>query len=193
MLGGGADLLVVRLAAMIAIAGATVVISGSSAPGQAVVPDVVGMPVHLAYNAVQEAGFAVQIEEPIELSSYVSRQSRPAGTTGHAGTAVRLSLREEWFGGILQPRGRSRVPRVVGKRLPDAIYALATQELAWAAAALPPLPATMRPTLFDNYRVAKQRPKPGTQFTQTVYRKLAGGSIAEETTTVGLVAELDTR
>ena len=193
MLGWGAHQRVARLAAVITMAGATVVISGSSAPGQAVVPDVVGMPVHLAYNAVQEAGFAVQIDEPFELSSYISNQSRDAGTSGRAGTAVRLSLREEWFGGIRGPRGRSRVPRVVGKRLPDAIYALATLGLAWSVAALPALPATMRPTLFDNYRVAKQWPKPGTRFMQTVYRELADGNIAEETKTVGLMAELDNR
>jgi hypothetical protein len=66
------------------------VFSGSSSPGQAVVPDVVEMPV--PYNAVHEAGFAVQIDEPVELDSYVSDQSRAAGTTGHAGTPVVLTF-----------------------------------------------------------------------------------------------------
>jgi len=51
----------------------------------------------------------------------------------------------------------------------------------------------MRPSLFENYRVAKQNPKPGTRFTQTVTRELANGDVLTETSAVGLAAELKTR
>jgi hypothetical protein len=93
MLGGDGHLAASRIAAAVSITGiVSLVVSGSSSPGQAVVPDVVEMPVHLAYDAVHEAGFAVQIDEPVELDSYVSDQSRAAGTTGHAGTPVVLTF-----------------------------------------------------------------------------------------------------
>jgi hypothetical protein len=82
------------------------------------------------------------------------------------------------------------LPRLVGKPLPDAVHTLQTFGLLWSAAPLPPLPATLRPTLLDNYRVTEQDSKPGTQFTQTVIRNLGDGGVLEETSTVGLVAEL---
>ena len=84
------------------------------------------------------------------------------------------------------------MPRLVGQPLPEAIETLETLGLLWGAW-LPPLPATMRPSLFENYRVAKQNPKPGTRFTQTVIRELANGDVLTETSTVGLAAELKTR
>src|SRR4030095_8248793 len=58
MLGGDGHLAASRIAAAVSITGiVSLVVSGSSSPGQAVVPDVVEMPVHLGYGAVHEAGF----------------------------------------------------------------------------------------------------------------------------------------
>jgi len=195
MLGRGGHLSVSRIAAVLAMTGTlSLAMSASSSPGQAVVPDVIGLSVTRAYDAVHEAGFAVQIHEPVELNSYVSDQSRAAGSAGRPGTSVVLSL-AAGIHGLLPPgpTGPTRpVPRLVGQPLPEAIETLETLGLLWGAR-LPPLPATMRPSLFENYRVAKQNPKPGTRFTQTVTRELANGDVLTETSAVGLAAELKTR
>jgi beta-lactam-binding protein with PASTA domain len=158
-----------------------------------VVPDVVGLDVVSAYDAVREAGFAVQVNEPVDVTpnwiADVSRQSPTARTAGRRRTAIVLSL---GLGphGLLPPGGTRRVPRLVGKPLPDAVHTLQTLGLMWSAAPLPPLPASMRPSLLDNYRVTEQRPKPGTRFTQTVIRELDDGSVLTKTSTVGLAADL---
>jgi beta-lactam-binding protein with PASTA domain len=61
-----------------------------------VVPDVVGLDVVSAYDAVREAGFAVQVNEPVDVTpnwiADVSRQSPTAGTAGRRRTAIVLSL-----------------------------------------------------------------------------------------------------
>jgi beta-lactam-binding protein with PASTA domain len=182
-----------RITAVFVMAGICLAISGSSPAGQAVVPDVVGLDVLSAYDAVHEAGFAVQINEPIDITpnriSDVSHQSRAAGTAGHPGTPVVLTLGRGPFG-LLPTGGTQRAPRLVGKPLHDAVHALESLGLLWSAAPLAPLPATLRPSLLDNYRVTEQTPKPGTRFTQTVVRELAGGSVLSETSTVGLATEL---
>jgi beta-lactam-binding protein with PASTA domain len=189
MLGRGGHRLISRIAVIALAATLSAVVSGSS-PADAVVPDVVGLSVTRAYDAVHEAGFAVQIDEPVEMSAFVSHQSRAAGTAGHAATAVVLGLTARGPRGRLPPGGTGRVPRVVAKPLPDAFHTLNSAGFLWSAAPLPPLPATMRQSLFENYRVANQNPKPGTQFTQTLTRVLPGGSVLTETQTVGLSAEL---
>jgi beta-lactam-binding protein with PASTA domain len=179
-----------RIAAVIAIAGTLcLVVSGSSAAGQAVVPDVVGLNVVSAYYDVRDAGFAVQIDEPIEIGAMVSHQSSPPGSKGREGAPVVLDLDTGPHG--LLPNGgwTPRMPRLVGKPLPDAIQTLQALGLLWSVARLPALPATLRPSLFDNYRVIAQSPKPGTRFTQTVVRETAQGTLTE-TTTVGLMTEL---
>lgn len=158
-----------------------------------VVPDVVGLDVVSAYDAVREAGFAVQINEPADVTpngiARVRRQSRTAGSAGMPGTPIVLSLGRAPHG-RLPMGGTRRVPRLVGKPLPHAVHTLETLGLLWSAAPLPPLPATMRPSLLDNYRVTEQTPKPGTRFTQTVIRELGDGSVLTKTSTVGLAAEL---
>jgi beta-lactam-binding protein with PASTA domain len=145
-----------------------------------VVPDVVGLDVVSAYDAVHEAGFAVQINEPIDVTpnsmADVRRQSPTAGTAGRRRTPIVLSL-ELGPHGLLPMGGTRRVPRLVGRPLPDAVHRLQTLGLLWSAAPLPPLPASVRPSLLDNYRVTEQSPKPGTRFTQTVTRQLNDGSV----------------
>lgn len=148
-----------------------------------------GLNVVSAYDAVHCAGFAVQIDEPIEIDAIVSHQSRRPGTEGRAGTPVVLDLDARHLGGLLPPGSSGRMPRLVGKPLPDAVQTLQALGLLWSAAPLPALPATLRPSLFDNYRVSAQRPAPGTQFTQTVVRETVQGALTE-TTTVGLMTEL---
>jgi hypothetical protein len=165
------------------------VVSGASFAGGAVVPDVVGLNVVLAYDAVHEAGFAVQIDEPIELDAIVSHQSRRPRTIGRAGSPFALDLDALRLVGRLPPGANRRMPRLVGKPLPDAVLTLRLLGLLWSVASLPALPASMRPSLFDNYRVSAQRPAPGTQFTQTVVREIPGG-LSTTTRTVGLMTEL---
>ena len=166
---------------------------GSVGGERVVVPDVVGLDVVSAYDAVREAGFAVQINEPVDVTpnqiARVSGQSPTAGAAGRRGTPMVLGLGHGPHG-RLPMGGTQRVPRLVGKPLPDAVHTLQTRGLLWSAAPLPPLPATIRPSLLDNYRVTEQRPKPGTRFTQTFVRELGDGSVLTETSTVGLVAEL---
>ena len=181
-----------RIPAVVATAGVVaLVVSGSSPAGEAVVPLVVGMPVQRAYDAVHEAGFAVQIDEPFELGSYISDQSRAAGSAGRPGTPVVLSA-DGAIHGRLPPGGTGRVPRLIGMPLPDAIYRLQTTGLLWSIGTLPPLPATMRWILLDNYEVGKQTPKPDTRITQTVTNELPGGDVLTETRTIGLMAKVKT-
>jgi beta-lactam-binding protein with PASTA domain len=178
-----------RIAAVIAMAWTLCLgVSGSSAAGQAVVPDVVGLNVVSAYYDVRDAGFAVQIDEPIEIDAMVSHQSSPPGTKGRGGTPVVLDLDSGPHGLLPSGGWTPRMPRLVGKPLPDAIQTLQALGLLWSAW-LPALPASMRPRLFDNYRVIAQSPAPGTRFTQTVVRETAQGTLTE-TTTVGLMTEL---
>lgn len=179
-----------RIAAVITIAGTLcLVVSGSSFAGQAVVPEVVGLNVVSAYDVVHNAGFAVQIDEPIEIGAMVSHQSRRPGTKGRAGSPVVLDLDTGGPHGLLPPGGWTRrMPRLVGKPLPDAVQTLQALGLLWSVAQLPPLPASMRPRLFDNYQVSAQTPAPGTRFRQTVVREIPG-SLWTETRTVGLMTE----
>jgi PASTA domain len=182
-----------RIAAVIAIVGALcLVVSGSSAAGQAVVPDVVGLNVDSAYDDLRDAGFAVQIDEAIAMDAVVVHQSSRPGSKGHAGSPVVLDLDVRYMGGRLPPgpTGPTRpMPRLVGKPLPDAVQTLQALGLLWSVAALPPLPPSMRPRLFDNYRVSAQTPAPGTRFRQTVVREIPGG-LETRTSTVGLRTKL---
>jgi beta-lactam-binding protein with PASTA domain len=182
-----------RIAAFATVGTLCLALGGSVGGERVVVPDVVGLDVVSAYDAVREAGFAVQINEPFDVTpnwmSNVSQQSPTAGSAGRRGTSIVLSLGRGPHG-LLPPGGTRRVPRLIGKPLPDAVQTLQTLGLMWSAAPLPPLPATIRPSLLDNYRVTEQRPKPGTRFTQTFVRELGDGSVLTETSTVGLAAEL---
>jgi PASTA domain len=179
-----------RIAAVMAMAGTLcLVVSGSSAAGEAVVPDVVGLNVVSAYHDIHDARFAVQIDEPIEIGARVSHQASPPGTKGRGGAPVVRDVDPSPHG-LLPPGGWTRrMPRLVGKPLPDAIQTLRALGLLWSVAPLPALPATLRPSLFDSYRVSAQSPRPGTRFTQTVVRETAQGTLTE-TTTVGLMTEL---
>lgn len=181
-----------RIAAVIAIAGTLcLVVSGSSAAGQAIVPDVIGLNVDSAYYDLHHAGFAVQIDEPIAMDAVVVHQSSRPGSKGHAGSAVVLEIDSRSMGGRLPPgpTGPTRpMPRLLGKPLPDAIQKLQALGLLWSVW-LPALPPTMRPRLFDNYRVSAQTPAPGTRFRQTVFREIPGG-LETRTRTVGLMTKV---
>jgi beta-lactam-binding protein with PASTA domain len=185
-----------RVAALAMAATLCLALGGSLGGKRVVVPAVVGLNVVAAYDTVREAGFAVQIDEPVNVTpnsmSDVSRQFPAAGTEGRPGTSMVLS---PGLGphGLLPPGGTQRVPGVVGKPLPDAVRKLETLGLLWSAAPLPALPATTRPGLLDNYRVTEQEPRPGTRFTQTITRPMGDGSVLTKTWTVGLAAELAVR
>jgi beta-lactam-binding protein with PASTA domain len=179
------------------IAGTLCLAVGGSLGGKRVaVPSVVGLDVYSAYNTARAAGFAVQTDQPFDVTpnvvSRVSQQSPAAWTSARPGTPLVLTP-EQGLHGLLPPGGTQRMPRLVGKPLHDAVHTLETLGLLWSAAPVPALPASTRPSLLDNYRVAKQKPKPGTRFTQTVTRELANGDVLTETSTVGLVADLETR
>jgi hypothetical protein len=181
-----------RIVALIAIAGTLcLVVSGSSAAGQAVIPDVVGLSVDSAYYHLHHAGFAVQIDVPIAMDAVVVHQSSRPGSKGHAGSPVVLEIDSRYMGGLLPPgpTGPTRpMPRLLGTPLPDAIQKLQALGLWWSVW-LPALPPTMRPRLFDNYRVSAQTPAAGTRFRQTVFREIPGG-LETRTSTVGLMTKL---
>jgi hypothetical protein len=179
--------------AVIAVIGILSLMIGCSSYDEAVVPDVVGVDVHSAYDQLRRAGFAIQIEEPIDVTpsraAHVSHQSIDGGSKARVGTPIVLKL--DLGGPGLLPWGPTvRMPVLVGKPLFEAVRTLAALGLSWAAAPLPALPATTEPTLLHNYEVTAQRPKPDARFRQTTIRETADGSTLSKTTSVWLAAKL---
>jgi beta-lactam-binding protein with PASTA domain len=164
---------------------------GCSSHDQAVVPDVVGTDVSSAYNKLRRAGFAVRIDERIDVTpnhiSNVSRQSIDAGTEASLGSTIELELSPGPHGLLPPGPPALRIPRLVGKPLDEAVRLLMTLGLSWSAAPLPPLRRSTEPGLLSNYVVTGQKPRPGAWFVQTRTKTIAGG-IATQTTTVWLQA-----
>jgi beta-lactam-binding protein with PASTA domain len=165
--------------------------AGSSSPAQVVVvPTVVGDGVTFAYWRLHYAGFAVWIDEPINLGDSVARQSPAPGRKARRGAVVALELEHSSLHGLLPMRPAPiTMPRLLGMRLDAAIGRLNALGLSWGAAPLPPLPPSTAPSLLANYQVREQRPAPGTRYVQTVVTPIPQG-IRTETTAVGLEAAL---
>lgn len=179
--------------AVIAAIGLLSLMIGCSSHDEAVVPDVVGVDVHSAYGQLRRAGFAIQIDEPIDVTpsraAHVSRQSIDGGSKARVGSPIVLKLRLSGHGRL--PWGPTvRMPILVGKRLFEAVRTLAALGLSWGAAPLPAVPATTEPTLLHNYEVTAQKPRPGARFRQTTIRDAADGSTLSKTTAVWLAAKL---
>ena len=186
-----ASLLAVNVAAAV---GAGIVIlcliAGSSSQGQVVVPTVVGDNVDVAYWRLAYAGFAVRIDEPIDLNSSVAGQSIAPGRKARQGTVVSLELGHSGPHGMLPPGPAPlEMPRLIGMRFDSAVGRLNALGLSWSTAPLAPLPPSTAPSLLANYEVRDQKPRPGSRFVQTVVTEVADG-IRTKTTTVGLEAEL---
>jgi beta-lactam-binding protein with PASTA domain len=189
----------VRTAAGTLVALATIVslIAGASSRDHVVVPDVVGVDVHSAYDQLRGAGFPIRIEEPIAIgAANVSEQSVAPGNKAPLDGVVVLKLDESGFRGPgLLPWNTSTVlvPILVGKSLPEAVGTLASLGLSSSIGLLPALPAGTEPTLLHNYEVSAQKPKPGRPFRQTRLQETAEGDVLSETTTVLLVPKLRQR
>jgi beta-lactam-binding protein with PASTA domain len=182
----------VKLAAGVGavLVSACLLIAGSSSSGHVVVvPTVVGDGVNFAYWRLRYEGFAVWIDEPIDLGASVARQSPAPARRVRRGTVVALELEHSSLHGMLEGSGTIKMPRLIGKRLDVATGLLNGLGLSWTTAPLPPLPPSSAPSLLANYEVREQRPAPGSRFVQTVVTPIPGG-IRTETTTVGLEAKL---
>jgi beta-lactam-binding protein with PASTA domain len=183
-------------AALVTVATIVSLIAGGSSRDEVVVPAVVGVDVHSAYDQLREADFAIRIEEPIAIdAASVREQSVAPGSKAPLGGVVVLKLDESGFiGPGLVPENTSTVlvPTLVGKPVPEAVGTLESLGLSWSIGLLPALLAGTEPTLLHNYEVSAQEPKPGTAFTQTDLRETADG-VLSKTTTVSLTAKLRER
>jgi hypothetical protein len=120
-------------AALVAVAAIISSMAGGSSREEAVVPDVVGIHVQSAYGQLRSAGFAIQIDEPIDLSAAsVSHQSVAGESRAPLGGVIVLKLDQR------VPRGRLpwntstvRMPTLVGKPLVEAVGTLASLGLSW--------------------------------------------------------------
>jgi hypothetical protein len=97
-------------AALVAVAAIISSMAGALSREEAVVPDVVGVHIQSAYGQLRSAGFAIQIDEPIDLSASVSHQS-VAGERGLLSVVSSCSSStdaadcEDSFLGTLRPYG----------------------------------------------------------------------------------------
>jgi hypothetical protein len=188
--------LVRTTAALVVAAMMVSVIAGGASHDEVAVPNVVGANVDSAYDELRAAGFAVGIEEPIDMGlmawPLVGEQSVAGGNTAPRGGVILLNLGQDGgMGPGMIPWNTStvRTPSLVAMPLPQAIGALVRLGLSWSVGALPAFPASTEPTLLRNYVVASQEPEPGSLFTQTRLREIPGGT-RSETTTVGLQVRL---
>jgi beta-lactam-binding protein with PASTA domain len=181
-------------AALVVVTAIISLIAGDSSRDEAVVPEVVGVDVHSAYGQLRRAGFAIQIDEPIDMSPTsavsISHQSVAGGNRAAAGGVIVLKVDSHGPGLLPWNTSTLRMPSLVGKPLVEAARTLTRLGLNWGAAPLPALPATTEPTLLHNYEVTAQKPKAGTRFTQTVIRELADGSTLSKTTSAWVAAKL---
>jgi hypothetical protein len=181
-------------AALVAVTAILSLMAGGSSRREAVVPDVVGVEVHSAYVHLRSAGFAIQIDEPIDVTpmsaASISHQSVAGGSRAPLGGVIVLKVDAHGPGLIPWNTSTLRMPALVGKPLVQAVRTLASLGLSWGAAPLPALPGTTEPTLLHNYEVTAQKPKAGTRFTQTVIRELADGSTLSNTTSAWVAAKL---
>jgi beta-lactam-binding protein with PASTA domain len=178
-------------AALVAVAAIISSMAGGLSREEAVVPDVVGVHIQSAYGQLRSAGFAIQIDEPIDLSASVSHQSVAGESRAPLGGVIVLELDRRGGPRGLLPWNTStvRMPTVVGKPLVEAVGTLASLGLSWGVAPLPALPGSTEPTLLHNYEVAAQRPKAGARFTQTLIRETTYG-IWSETKSAWVAANL---
>jgi hypothetical protein len=179
----------VKVAAVGAALATLCVIAGSSNPYQAAVPSVLENAVNSAYWQLRYEGFAVTIDQPFYVDSYVTRQSPAPESEVRHGSVVSLELRNWSMHGRLPPGGELVMPALIGDRLDTATRRLTSLGVIWSLGLLPPLTASTAPTLLANYTVRAQHPRSGNRFVQTRWRAFKGGVITE-TRTAGLEAAL---
>jgi hypothetical protein len=189
--------LVTTAAALFLAAFMVSVITGGTSHDEVPVPDVVGANVDSAYDELRGAGFAVGIEEPIDMGfnwgwPLVGEQSVAGGKTAPRGGVILLKLGQDGgMGPGMIPWNTStvRTPTLVGMPLPQAVGALVRLGLSWGIGPLPAFSGSAEPTLLRNYVVASQEPEPGSVFTQTRLREIPGGTMSE-TRPIGLQVRL---
>jgi beta-lactam-binding protein with PASTA domain len=142
--------------------------------GSGAVPVTRGEDLPHAYLKLHAAGLSVAFTLPFSLDwSYecvplVVGSVPRAGADVRRGSAVSLRVRIPGCGAASPavPVGRLpsyRVPDFVGKPLTAAIAWIQHRNLYWAAR-IPPLRAGDAATLFANYTVTAQRPRPGSRM-----------------------------
>ena len=139
--------------------------------GSGAVPVTRGEDLPHAYRKLHAAGLSVTFTLPFSLDwsgecvPLVTGSVPRAGADVRRGSAVSLLMRIPGCGvaspGV--PVGRlpsHRVPDFIGKPLTAAIAWIQHRNLYWAAT-IPPLHAGDAATLFANYTITRQRPRPG--------------------------------
>jgi hypothetical protein len=162
---------------MALVVGAVTAPGGSQAAAQSgpfvAVPRVIGQGVQPAYTRLHDAGLRVSIPTPIKTLDFPLYAVRLKPSAGHAvrrGSVVTLTLGCPRCGAgsfgspVVQPS--YRVPNFVGQPVSVA-YGWVRQRVLVFDAELAPLDAGEAPTLFANYRVARQSPPPGTMLKWT--------------------------
>lgn len=162
---------------------------GKSATETVTVPRVPARNELQAYALLHAAGLKVAIPSQrlfslaIDSELYSRIETKPAaGAVVQRGSVVIISFRRvrcsasgachgPTIGGLaLSPPSSAKVPNFVGAPLSQVVRWASRHGLLWFADAAPPLPASDRPTLLDNYLVIRQSPAPGTVVRRPVRR-----------------------
>jgi hypothetical protein len=137
-----------------------------------VVPRVHGLEISTAYARLHRAGLRVTITQGFENSlvhgnvlvpKQVQSMTPASGQLVKAGSIVTLILRCQCRRGTIRGKRRPayRVPDFRRRRASVA-YNWVRSKIVFLIAHLGPLQAGDAPTLFANYRINRQSPKPGT-------------------------------
>jgi len=126
-----------------------------------------------AYDILHQLGLRVELTEPTAISSLVqpvSKLSPPVGARVPRGSAVRITPQPGPVGSpeTLKSNPRYLVPDFWGRSLSFATRWADSHHMFWTVPALPALPASSAPHLFDAYRIIGQQPRPGGAIRQGV-------------------------
>jgi hypothetical protein len=149
----------------------TIALGDVIVPGRAAHTDLID-----AYDILHRLGLRVELTKQIGISSLAVPGvvlTPRAGAKVPQGSTVKIA---PGFGPIGSPAVSTshphyRVPDFDGQLLSVAIAWASQHDMFWAVPALPALPATNAPHLFDAYRIDGQTPRAG----QTIVQGVANG------------------
>jgi beta-lactam-binding protein with PASTA domain len=145
-------------------------------------PKLVTVPERAAHTDIVDAsdllhrlGLRVELTKQIAISSLAVpgvELSPVAGTRLPRGSAVTIAPGFGALGspGVSTSRPHYRVPNFDGQLLDVAVTWTNQHAMYWSVPALPALPASDAPHLFDAYRIIHQTPEPGQTIVQGVAR-----------------------
>jgi len=141
--------------------------SAPSVPMEVIVPSrAASADIIDAYAALHRLGLRVALTKQFGISSLslpgVVLAPR-AGTRVRRGSTVTIAPGAVTLGSPVYPTSQPihRVPNFDGQLLSVAITWTNQRGLFWSVPALPSLPASTEPHLFDAYRIVGQTPRPG--------------------------------